>query len=613
MRGGGRTHRGAVALLSLGLVVAFVGVGVSGGRAPAARGSERISVHHRLGRRFAPAARLWDPHPGGGCAPAGLSATRRPRRLWVGGSTSVVGQGAPLAIASQNCQPSAASGRPAGEFDLRGPVWGGGDGAEPIAIDQGRTLWLFGDTYVGGGPPTVRVDNRASSTTRWPCSTTARASLTCSGGPSDRLVLRHRRTGRQRLLLAERRERRPVERCAVDHRHADPHRSPGRPWGWQLVGVDVIHYQVSPSDDADQRRAPVHVRPTRPRLSSARTAVDQGSGLPVRLRPDAVPTQCFVARTNAAMHASSLSLLVRRRLGLHAGRRRPHRLRSAGGHAAPRGQGRVTATSPATRSRSWAPDLGVVGPDRHRAVRPHRQLWDANDRPTRPRRTATGSATAAAMINTSAGADRRVQRQHHRRRGGHGWPASTGPAFVTSSPTCSTATRSGASTGATVARGPTPRSSAGPSIPTPPAPSTCGSRSTARSARVLTADVVRPDVARCYPAFGPTHGFEPLSRSRVGVHRGLRHGDEHRGRADRRRAGCLRGWLGAAGPLVGFVAVTPTRLLDSRTATGGYSTPWSAGQTRSLQVAGVGPVPADATAVVMNVTVTDPPPPASSR
>jgi hypothetical protein len=50
-----------------------------------------------------------------------------------------------------------------------------------------------------------------------------------------------------------------------------------------------------------------------------------------------------------------------------------------------------------------------------------------------------------------------------------------------------------------------------------------------------------------------------------------------------------------------FLPLPPARLLDTR-STGG---PVGPDQTRSLHVAGVGGVPADATAVVLNVTVAD--------
>ena len=51
--------------------------------------------------------------------------------------------------------------------------------------------------------------------------------------------------------------------------------------------------------------------------------------------------------------------------------------------------------------------------------------------------------------------------------------------------------------------------------------------------------------------------------------------------------------------------VTATRLLDSRTANGGWNAKLVAGADRELQVAGRAGVPATATAVVVNVTVTD--------
>ncbi len=67
------------------------------------------------------------------------------------------------------------------------------------------------------------------------------------------------------------------------------------------------------------------------------------------------------------------------------------------------------------------------------------------------------------------------------------------------------------------------------------------------------------------------------------------------------------GWYDNAYNLSGdrFTALTPARVLDSRDGTGGFNTPWGAGTTRSVTVAGAGGVPASGvTAVVLNVTVT---------
>jgi hypothetical protein len=56
-----------------------------------------------------------------------------------------------------------------------------------------------------------------------------------------------------------------------------------------------------------------------------------------------------------------------------------------------------------------------------------------------------------------------------------------------------------------------------------------------------------------------------------------------------------------------YVPLTPTRVLDTRKGigTGGTIAPLGSGQTLILQVAGVSPVPTDASAVAVNLTVTD--------
>ena len=52
----------------------------------------------------------------------------------------------------------------------------------------------------------------------------------------------------------------------------------------------------------------------------------------------------------------------------------------------------------------------------------------------------------------------------------------------------------------------------------------------------------------------------------------------------------------------GLTAITPDRLLDTRIGIGGPAAPFTAGQSRDLQVAGRGAIPADATAVVGTIT-----------
>lgn len=58
------------------------------------------------------------------------------------------------------------------------------------------------------------------------------------------------------------------------------------------------------------------------------------------------------------------------------------------------------------------------------------------------------------------------------------------------------------------------------------------------------------------------------------------------------------------GPGGTFHSLSPVRVLDSRDGTGGYTTPWSAGQPRDLQITGRAGVPATAGSVVLNVTIT---------
>lgn len=59
----------------------------------------------------------------------------------------------------------------------------------------------------------------------------------------------------------------------------------------------------------------------------------------------------------------------------------------------------------------------------------------------------------------------------------------------------------------------------------------------------------------------------------------------------------------------GYVPLTPSRIIDSRPGpdnVGVYTTPWGGDTTRQITVAGSGGVPADATAVVANVTAVNP-------
>jgi hypothetical protein len=67
----------------------------------------------------------------------------------------------------------------------------------------------------------------------------------------------------------------------------------------------------------------------------------------------------------------------------------------------------------------------------------------------------------------------------------------------------------------------------------------------------------------------------------------------------------VAGWIDSSGAMSGgsgFTGVSPVRLLDTRTGFGGTGGTFTAGQERTLHVAGANGVPADATSVVLNVT-----------
>lgn len=68
----------------------------------------------------------------------------------------------------------------------------------------------------------------------------------------------------------------------------------------------------------------------------------------------------------------------------------------------------------------------------------------------------------------------------------------------------------------------------------------------------------------------------------------------------------LAGWFSSGGDTgSGFSGVTPARVFDSRTEVGGPAQAFAAGETRTVRVTGVAGVPADARAVVVNLTVAD--------
>ena len=518
-----------------------------------------------------------------------------------GAQTSVPGAGAPLTIAQSNCRASAATaGDLQAQFDQRGPVWGGGDGAEPIPIDNGRTLWLFGDTYIGGGPYGGRLDNRgfvhnsmvvqyngscfaylfrgdavhgwysaipepSDSDYYWPNAATYDP---VSGVLSISLMRVH----------------------TVD---------PNNPWGWQLVGIDVMHYRVSPTLTILSTERLFTFGPADRAQFGTNLLADQGS---VYLYGCAQrePTECFVARTNASMQAGSLAFWSHSGWVATLAAADPIVVDQPVGeqlHVAKVGDGYVASNQiPLLGSGTW----GWWGPSPTGPFSPIGQLWDANDPPHGPLHS-NWFSYGGRVINSSAGPIG-VFSVNTADNEGATVAGVYGPRFVTIRDHLIDRDPFGSVDSTTVLAGATRL--VGWTID----PDTASAISVrvmvdGQAGPLLTANIPRRDVGGRYPDWGAYHGFDAQIPLSPGVHQicvtaintGL-------GKTNR-SLGCLR--ASGAGPASGYVAVNPVRVLDSRNGTGGYSTPWSGNQTRSLAVAGVGPVPADATAVVVNVTITD--------
>ena len=170
-----------------------------------------------------------------------------------------------MSIAQHNCtaSTSTAAGLQAA-FNVRGPVWGGGDGAQPIPIDGGRTLWLFGDTYIGGGP--------------------YGGPLTTSGLVHNSMVVQYNGTCFAYLLgssgynwTSAIPEPNATDWYWPDDGTYDPSTgilsivathvrvTTGGQWGWAVLGVDVLHYAVEPTITLLNAADPVLLRQLRHR------------------------------------------------------------------------------------------------------------------------------------------------------------------------------------------------------------------------------------------------------------------------------------------------------------------------------------------------------------
>ena len=402
MAGRARTHRGAVALMTLMLVVVWVGVGVSRGPVGAVRGEDRVSA--------AAGSTGGLPRPVFGIHTPAVGVARpvspdTPAETAVGGgSTAVVGQGAPLAIASQNCQPSATTASDLqNEFNIRGPVWGGGDGAEPVPIDNGRTLWLFGDTYLGGGPLNGPLDNKGfvhnSMAVQYNGSCFA---YLFRGDPQTGWYSAIPEPSDTDYYWPNAAAYDPVSGVLTISAMRVHTVDPNNPWGWQLVGVDAIHYRVSPSLAILSIERLFTFGPNDRAQFGTNLLVDQG-GVYLYGCAQSQPTQCFVAHTNASMQAGSLGFWSHTGWVATLAAADPIGLVSPVGtqlHVAKVGDGYIASNQiPLMGTGTW----GWWGPTAVGPFSPIGQLWDANDRPYGPLHS-NWFSYGGRVINTSAGA-----------------------------------------------------------------------------------------------------------------------------------------------------------------------------------------------------------------
>jgi hypothetical protein len=210
-----------------------------------------------------------------------------------------------LTIAQSHCQGSAthASDLQA-EFDRRGPVWGGGDGAEPIAIDGGRTLWLFGDTYIGsgtdGGPLTTSGLVHNSLVVQYGGSCFAyllgKSGSTWTSAIDD--------LGGDWYWPLDGTYDPDTGVLAVVASHVHPI-VPNDPWGWTIEGVDVLHFRVEPSIQLlDREQLFDYSDPAAPQFGSG-LLVSGGQVFLYGCAPVGAPA-CYVAETDRDVDPSTL-------------------------------------------------------------------------------------------------------------------------------------------------------------------------------------------------------------------------------------------------------------------------------------------------------------------
>ena len=364
--------------------------------------------------------------------------------------------------------------------------------------------------------------------------------------------------------------------------------------------MDAIHYRVSPSLSIfGTERLFTYGSGDRAQFGQ-NLLVDQGQA-DLYGCAQVEPTQCFVARTNILMNASSLAFWSSVGWVASLADADPIDLSAPVGtqlHVAKVGDGYIASNQIALLgTQAWA----WWGPTALGPFRPIGALWDANAPPLGPLHS-NWFSYGGRVINTSAGAVGIYNINTFDNQGAQ-VAGLYGPHFVGLGDHVLDRNPFGYVDSATALPG--AARVVGWSIdPDTVDPIQVRLLIDGQLGPLATANAPRPDVAAAFPGFGPNHGFDVQVPLPVGAHLVCANGVNVQSGLSNTFLGCTV--ASGAGPASGFVAVDPTRILDSRNGTGGYATPWGAGETRSLKVAGIGSVPADATAVVMNTTVTNP-------
>ncbi len=543
------------------------------------------------------------PTPGTGEPTSGIhTAAPRPPGASTGSSSRATAAPAStprLSIAQSNCTAttSTAAGLQAA-FNVRGPAWGGGDGAQPIPIDGGRTLWLFGDTYVGGGP--------------------YGGPLTTSGLVHNSMVVQYNNTCFAYLMGVNGYNWASAipEPNATDWYWPDDGTydastgvlsivathvrvTTGGPWGWEILGVDVLHYAVEPTITLLNAQTLFAYSSSDIAQFGQSILVHGGVTYLYGCAQSGTPT-CYVARTDLEMDPNTLQFWTSTSWSSSMSSAAPLGITSLSGielHVMATSNGFLANNQLSVLSTDtngwWSASL--TGPFVAAGT-----LFDEGQPPLGPL-PSNWFVYGGRLINTSAGIIGVYSVNTWDDEAGL-VAGVYGPRFVAlDSHTIDRTPFGGVNAPVTK---PGAAEIRGWSIdPDTTAPINVTLTVDGNNPIQTVASVSRPDVAAVYPAYGALHGFDVSLALPVGVHLVCAYGNNVIGGVGNTPLGCVD--ASGSGPPGSFHAMSPARLLDSRNGTGGYHTPWGPGQTRSLHVAGVGGVPANATAVVLNLTATD--------